>query len=138
MVCIDLSISVTKHVCACAPWFINMCELYDLYILNGIHSPAAYTWHKSRGESTVDYILCSKLSIKVTHTPLQACKITDHCLMFTTLPMGQASACPPAQSGVPSPAIPETATASGGSAPDHTTYQWVEGSSLKEYGTSAV
>lgn len=47
------------HMCPRANWFIQLCETHDLYILNGIHSPATYTCHTGRGESTVDYILCN-------------------------------------------------------------------------------
>ena len=115
-----------------------MCELYDLFILNGVNSLAAYTCHTSRGESTVDYILCSKLSIQVKHTPLQACKITDHDLLFATLPMRQSRAQQPAQTAIHSQGIHDTETAASGNAANNTSYQWVEGTCLKEYGTSTV
>jgi endonuclease/exonuclease/phosphatase family metal-dependent hydrolase len=54
-----------KHICTRANWLISFCELYNLYILNGIHSPAAFTCHTGRGESTVDYILCNKNYLQV-------------------------------------------------------------------------
>lgn len=47
------------HVCPRAKWLLYLCNLYQLYILNGIDSPAAFTCHNGRGESTVDYILCN-------------------------------------------------------------------------------
>jgi hypothetical protein len=47
------------HVCPRAKWLLSVCNLYQLYILNGIDSPAAFTCHTGRGESTVDYILCN-------------------------------------------------------------------------------
>jgi Endonuclease/Exonuclease/phosphatase family. len=80
-------IATDTHMCTRAPWLIELCELNNLYILNGIHSPAAYTCHTSRGESTVDYILCSKVSLQVNYTPLQVCNITDHDLLSVTLPI---------------------------------------------------
>jgi exonuclease III len=48
------------HICPRANWFIKMCEMNNVYIINGIHSLAAYTCHTGRGESTVDYMLCNK------------------------------------------------------------------------------
>jgi len=64
-----------------------MCEIHDVFILNGLNSPAAYTCHTGRGESTVDYILCNYEKLQIRYTELQKCKITDHDLLCTTLPM---------------------------------------------------
>ena len=76
-----------SHVCPRATWFISFCKLHNMYILNGLHIPAALTCHTGRGESTVDYILCSTSSPQIQHTPLQACNITDHDLLCVTLPV---------------------------------------------------
>jgi hypothetical protein len=62
------------HVCTRAPWFITFCEIYNLFILNGIHSPAAFTCHTGRGESIVDYVLCNKSYLQVKHTTQQELK----------------------------------------------------------------
>lgn len=78
---------IDTYVCPRASWFVKMCELNNLYILNGIYSPATFTCHTSRGESTVDYILCNKLVLQINHTPLQASNITDHDLLTTLLPL---------------------------------------------------
>jgi Endonuclease-reverse transcriptase len=51
------------HVCPRAKWFLAFCNMFQLYILTGINSPAAFTCHTSRGESTVDYILCNKVRL---------------------------------------------------------------------------
>jgi exonuclease III len=52
-----------SHVCPRATWFIDLCNTFRLYILNGINSPAALTCHTGRGESTVDYMLCNSLRL---------------------------------------------------------------------------
>ena len=64
-----------------------MCAIHDIFILNGLNSPAAYTCHTGRGESTVDYILCNNEKLQIRYTELQEYKITDHDLLCTTLPM---------------------------------------------------
>jgi hypothetical protein len=96
------------HVCARAPWFISFCELYNLYILNGIHSPAAFTCHTGRGESMVDYILCNKSYLQVKHTTQQEYKQTDHDLLFTHLPL--TSIAPPTPPVTHSPRMDNTPT----------------------------
>jgi hypothetical protein len=126
-------IATDTHTCARAPWLIQLCEIYELYILNGIHSPAAYTCHTSRGESTVDYILCSKASQQVYHTPLQACKITDHDLLYVKLPLSTAGALP-----TTCPTTAENRPEDNAQAHDSISFRWVEGECLKDYGTSAV
>ena len=63
-----------------------MCEQYELYILNGIHNPAVYTCHTSRGNSTVDYILCNKQSLKVHTETSKTYQISDHDLLYTHIP----------------------------------------------------
>ena len=77
------------YVCPRATWFITLCELHELYILNGIHSPAVYTCHTGRGESTVDYILCNYKHMQIRHTPLQQCNITDHDMQVVTIPLSR-------------------------------------------------
>jgi hypothetical protein len=134
-----------------------MCEMHNMYILNGIHSPAAYTCHTGRGESIVDYMLCNKFVPQVKHTNLQAYKITDHDLLQTVIPIMGAehphspdefhppktaspkcqSARPPAEERVShprktSPAEEKTERT------QKKTYRWIEGTCLKEYGTSAA
>ena len=53
------------YTCSRANWLIKMCEQYNMYILNGINSPAAYTCHRSAGESTVDYLLCNGATLQI-------------------------------------------------------------------------
>lgn len=134
-----------------------MCELYQLYILNGIHSPAAYTCHTSRGESIVDYMLCNKSYFQVHHINQQAYKISDHDLLYTLLPVPSAkhAATPsagvshppvPSQhtpcSGILGPAAPQTLPSSPArhhtSKADTTRYKWVQGDCLAEYNQSAI
>jgi len=117
-----------------------MCEIYNLFILNGIHSPAAYTCHTSRGESTVDYILCSQ-SLQIKHTPLQVCAITDHDLLHTTLPIPPEMAQKANRADDktrPNPATTNTQSDDTPTQNEMTTYRWVEGESLKEYSSSAA
>ena len=78
--------------CQRATWFIKFCEKYDLYILNGIHSPAAYTCHTGRGESIVDYVLCNKVFLQVQQINLQQHKLSDHDLLYTHLPLKNGNA----------------------------------------------
>jgi hypothetical protein len=145
------------HVCPRASWFIKMCEMHNLYILNGIHSPALYTCHTSRGESTVDYILCNKVVLQINHTPLQASNITDHDLLTTYIPLisdahtpmpyGQPScgaATPP--SSTEGPQASQRVGHPRNTAPDDETdhsnntksYRWIEGECLLEYSKSAT
>ena len=66
-----------------------------MYILNGVRSPAAFTCHTGRGESTVDYILCNKSMLQIQHTNLEASNITDHDLISTILPVSYEVQAPP-------------------------------------------
>lgn len=77
-----------------------MCDLFGLYIINGIHSPAAYTCHTGRGESTVDYILANKHFLQIHQNNLQPHNITDHDLLSTTIPI-TPDACAPMPDGLP-------------------------------------
>ena len=45
--------------CPRAPWFIHLCELAELHILNGKggQPPAPYTFTGTQGSSVVDYLL---------------------------------------------------------------------------------
>lgn len=79
--------SLDKHICPRAPWLLQLCELYQLYILNGIHTPATYTCHTSRGNSTIDLILSNTMAIQVHTEPSQTYKISDHDLVYTYLPL---------------------------------------------------
>jgi hypothetical protein len=58
-----------------------------MYILNGVNSPAAFTCHTGRGESTVDYVLCNKTMLQVKHTSMEDNNITDHDLLSTSIPL---------------------------------------------------
>jgi hypothetical protein len=69
---------------------------------------------------------------------MQACNITDHDLVFTTVPMRPAAAHPPRHNSTPPQVTPETATAASAQTQPAITYRWIEGTCLKEYGTSAV
>jgi hypothetical protein len=62
-----------------------------MYILNGVNSPAAFTCHTGRGESTVDYVLCNKTMLQVKHTSLEDINITDHDLLSTYIPLSHDS-----------------------------------------------
>ena len=145
------------HVCPRASWFIKMCEMHNLYILNGIHSPASYTCHTSRGESTVDYILCNKAVLQISHTPLRTSNITDHDLLTTYIPQ-TSDARTPLPSGKPTcgAATPSSSTEGPQAAQrvghprntspedetDHSnnnkSYRWIEGECLLEYSKSAT
>jgi hypothetical protein len=63
-----------------------MCEQYELYILNGIHNPAVYTCHTSRGNSTVDFILCNKQTLKIHTETSKTYQLSDHDLIYTYIP----------------------------------------------------
>jgi hypothetical protein len=145
------------HVCPRASWFIDMCELHNLYILNGINSPATYTCHTGRGESTVDYILCNKVVLQINHTSLQAINITDHDLLTTYIPITNDERTPPPcgqpTCGANTPASltegPQAAQRVGhprNSSPENAaehsnknrTYRWIEGECLQEYSKSAT
>ena len=128
-----------------------------MYILNGIHSQAAYTCHTSRGDSIVDYMLCNKQFPQVKHTNIQAYKISDHDLLETVIPITSAGHTQQTDETIP----PETESTNGQSSrlsaeerashPRKTTsaedrrkivkektYKWREGACLKEYGNSAA
>ena len=134
-----------------------MCEMHNLYIVNGIHSPASYACHTSRGESTVDYILCNKVVLQINHTPLQASNITDHDLLTTYIPLisdahtpmpyGQPScgaATPPSSTEGPQAAqrVGHPRNTSPEDETDHSnnkkSYRWIEGECLLEYSKSAT
>jgi hypothetical protein len=134
-----------------------MCELNNLYILNGINSPATYTCHTSRGESTVDYILCNKLVLQINHTPLQASNITDHDLLTTLLPLPNDERTPPPAGKPTCGPISSSSSTEGpqakqwvghprNTAPEdesenkssNRSYKWIEGECLVEYNTSAT
>jgi hypothetical protein len=65
-----------------------------MYIMNGVNSPAAFTCHTGRGESTVDYMLCNKSMLQIEHISLQASNITDHDMLATILPMSHTTQAP--------------------------------------------
>jgi hypothetical protein len=69
---------------------------------------------------------------------MKACNITDHDLLFVTLPMGIASSHTPENPGDQVAAIKDTANADRGKEQGNTTYKWIEGNCLKEYGNSAA
>jgi hypothetical protein len=75
------------HVCPRAKWLLTMCNLHQYYILNGIYSPAAFTCHTGRGESTVDYFLCNQVQFQVHHIPQAQLKISDHDLLIAHIPI---------------------------------------------------
>ena len=78
--------STDKVVCQRAPWLLELCELYQLYILNGIKSPASFTCHTSRGSSVIDYIL-SNTNTLTTHTDAHVTRgLSDHALLSTHVP----------------------------------------------------
>ena len=79
--------AVDEYICTRAPWFIQLCTLYQYYILNGVHSPAEYTFHSSRGDSTIDYILANTVSLQVQQTSQKAYLISDHDLLTTHIPL---------------------------------------------------
>lgn len=83
-------------------------------------------------------MLCSNASLQLIHTPLQACNFTDHDLISTTVPMRPAGAHPPRHTDDSPTASPANASDSSAQPQSTTTYRWVEGTCLKEYGTSAV
>jgi hypothetical protein len=128
-----------------------MCEKINVFILNGVTSPAAYTCHTSRGESTVDYILYNQTPLQIRHTPLQKCNITDHDLQSITVPMSRAAniAPPPGlhhsnatdsaladkRAGHP---MEETPGKQNTKNVDTVSYRWIEGDCLKNYSSSAV
>lgn len=134
-----------------------MCELHNLYILHGINSPATFTCHTSRGESTVDYILCNKLVLQIKHIPLKASNITDHDLLTARLPMQKEERTPPPD-GQPTCVVMSPSSSTEGpqatqrvghprnTAPADATekyksnrsYKWIEGKCLREYNTSAT
>jgi hypothetical protein len=134
-----------------------MCDLFGLYIINGIHSPAAYTCHTGRGESTVDYILSNKHFLQINHTNLQPHNFTDHDLLYTTIPITplartpltaglptmdatsptSASAGPPGSERVGHPRTMPPADDKHPSVKSKS-YRWVAGACLKEYGNSAA
>jgi endonuclease/exonuclease/phosphatase family metal-dependent hydrolase len=78
------------HICPRAKWLLLLCTKYQLYILNGTHTPATCTCHTSRGESLVDYILCNRVHLQVHHPALQPANISDHDLIYTHLPITAA------------------------------------------------
>jgi hypothetical protein len=69
---------------------------------------------------------------------MKACDITDHDLLFVTLPMGTASPHTPEKPGIQVDATKDTANAERGKEQGNTSYRWIEGNCLKEYGNSAA
>jgi hypothetical protein len=116
--------------CQRASWFISFCEKYELYILNGVHSPAAYTCHTSRGESIVDYVLCNKVFIQVNQECLQTQNLTDHDLLFTHLPLRHGQETPPASTQ-------EDLIHHSPTRKQKTYYKWITGENLGNYTSSA-
>jgi hypothetical protein len=62
-----------------------------MYILNDVHSPAAFTCHTSWGESMVDYVLCNRMHLQVHQQTQQPKNISDHDLIYTRLPLHAAN-----------------------------------------------
>lgn len=74
-------------VCQRAPWLLELCETYQLYIINGIKSTAQYTCNTSRGSSVIDYIISNTNTI-TTHTDAHITSgLSDHALLSTHVPL---------------------------------------------------
>jgi hypothetical protein len=139
-------IATDPHVCPRAPWFINICEQYNLYILNGIHTPAAFTCHTGRGQSAIDFVLCNKPSLQVKYVEQQIFNYTDHDLLFTHLPLtaNKPTTTPRhphhhdsvSQHDCITPASPPASKKT--QSENENSYRWIPGEYLNEYNTSAA
>jgi endonuclease/exonuclease/phosphatase family metal-dependent hydrolase len=97
-----------KYICTRAPWFLQLCTLYQYYILNGVHSPAEYTFHSSRGDSAIDYILANTASLQVHQTSQKSYLVSDHDLLTTHIPFTASTTSTPPTNSKPPAITPAT------------------------------
>ena len=119
--------------CPRAQWMITLCELHQLFVLNGSspRSPAQFTFRNNAGSSAIDYILSSddSLPLEYDHDSLQA--LTHHSLLLTRLPIGHAPIFPRDHTP-PSPPVALPSVEEG-----RVIYKWKEGSDLRDYQDAA-
>ena len=82
-------VSVDTTICPRAKWFVDLCELTEVHILNGEASrqPAPYTCHATAGKSAVDYVLSSHHNMGVEYDELTLEGYTDHTLLWVSMPV---------------------------------------------------
>ncbi len=104
--------------CPRAPWFIQMCELAELHILNGKEGqqPAQFTFSGTQGHSVVDYVLSKDPDHVLTQDDHTLRHLTDHALQHLCLPVNVQ----------PPPRTTPAAT------PDTTTYRWNVGTTTAD------
>ena len=81
--------SADPKECLRASWFIQLCEEVEQHVLNGAapQPPAQHTYHGTRGQSCVDYILSRDPRQIITYDDTTLQHLSDHTVLLTYLPV---------------------------------------------------
>jgi exonuclease III len=81
--------SIDHRRCPRATWLIDLCELHNLYVTNGLQPGprAEYTCKNNKGRSVIDYILSTEAYTKTHIDSAVLFNIADHSLLYTHIPI---------------------------------------------------
>jgi hypothetical protein len=135
-------LSIDLRRCPRAPWLIELCEMHNLYITNGLQPGprAEYTCKHNKGHSVIDYVLSTEAHTPIHIDSVVLSNIADHSLLYTHIPInytGQHSYTHTHQHTTTHPNQHSQPHQPPTNQPTQTIYKWIEGEDIGEYSASA-